>query len=143
MLKFRLSDIAWFKDIFFSALKTGSPRVRLELMQALQIFVLNTAVLTVLGVTAMEIYAVCSNTLIIAELLAGGIISVIPNICGVLYGEKDYFGICQLMKKVVELSGFLITILTVLFLIFPERIAILFGLENEEYEHGDSFYVIQ
>ena len=131
MLKLRFGGIAWFKNIF-SALKTGSPRVSLEVMQALQIFVLNTAVLKILGVEAMEIYAVCSNTLIMAELLAGGIISVIPNICGVLYGEKDYFGIRQLMKKVVELSGILITVLTVVFLVFPEKIALLFGLENEE-----------
>ena len=131
MLKFHFSGIAWFKNIL-AALKTGSPRVSLEVMQALQIFVLNTAVLTVLGVEAMEIYAVCSNTLIMAELLAGGIISVIPNICGVLFGEKDYFEIRQLMKKVMELSGFLILILTAVFLIFPEQIAMLFGLENEE-----------
>ena len=130
MLKFNLSGIAWFKDIF-AALKTGTPRVSLEVMQALQIFVLNTAVLKILGVEAMEIYAVCSNTLIMAELLAGGIISVIPNICGVLYGEKDYFGIRQLMKKVLELSGVLISILTIVFLVFPEEIAILFGMENE------------
>ena len=131
MLKFNLSGVLWFKNIF-TALKTGSPRVSLEVMQALQIFVLNTAVLKILGVEAMEIYAVCSNTLIMAELLAGGIISVIPNICGVLYGEKDYFGIRQLMKKVVELSGVLISVLTVVFLVFPEKIALLFGLENEE-----------
>ncbi|MBQ3444450.1 MAG: ATP-binding protein [Selenomonadaceae bacterium] len=131
MLKFNLSGIAWFKDIF-AALKTGTPRVSLELMQALQIFVLNTAVLTILGVEAMEIYAVCSNTLIMAELLAGGIISVIPNICGVLYGEKDFFGIRRLMKKVLELSGILISVLTVVFLVFPEEIALLFGLENED-----------
>lgn len=131
MLKFYLSGVAWFKDIF-TALKTGLPRVSLEFMQALQIFVLNTAVLQILGVEAMEIYAVCSNTLIMAELLAGGIISVIPNICGVLYGERDYFGIRRLMKKVLELSGILISILTVVFLIVPEEIAILFGMENEE-----------
>ena len=131
MLKFRFDGIAWFKNIF-AALKTGSPRVSLELMQALQIFVLNTAVLKILGVEAMEIYAVCSNTLIMAELLAGGIISVIPNICGVLYGEKDFFGIRRLMKKVLELSGILIAVLTIVFLIFPEEIAKLFGLENEE-----------
>ena len=131
MLKFRWSGVAWFKDIF-SAIKTGTPRVSLELMQAIQIFVLNTAVLEILGVEAMEIYAVCSNTLIMAELLAGGIISVIPNICGVLYGEKDYFGIRQLMRKVLTLSGILISILTVVFLVFPEKIALLFGLESEE-----------
>ena len=131
MLHFHLVNLAWFKDTF-EALKVGSPRVSMEVMQALQIFVLNTAVLQILGVEAMEIYAVCSNTLIIAELLAGGIISVIPNICGVLYGEKDYYGIRQLMKKIVELSGFLIAVLTVIFLVFPEKIAILFGLDNPE-----------
>lgn len=131
MLKFRLIGFSWLKNIL-EALKTGTPRVSMEVMEALQIFVLNTAVLQILGVEAMEIYAVCTNTLIMAELLAGGIISVIPNICGVLYGEKDFFGIRKLMRKVLELSGILILILTVVFLIFPERIAILFGLEEEK-----------
>ena len=131
MLKFHFSSVAWFKDIF-NALKVGMPRVSLELMQALQIFVLNTAVLKILGVEAMEIYAVCSNTLIMAELLAGGIISVIPNICGILFGKKDYFGIRRLMGKILTLSGILISTLTVVFLIFPEEIASLFGMENKE-----------
>jgi len=131
MLKFRLIGFSWIKNII-EALKTGVPRVSMEVMDALKIFVLNTAVLQILGVEAMEIYAVCSNTLIMAELLAGGIISVIPNICGVLYGEKDYFGIRRLMRKVLTLSGILISVLTVVFLIFPEEIATLFGLENAE-----------
>ena len=130
MLLFYLSGVEWLKNIF-KALKIGMPRVTLEIMQALQIFILNTAVLQMLGVEAMEIYAVCTNTLIMAELLAGGIISVIPNICGVLYGEKDYFAIRRLMKKVLELSSGLILILTVVFLIFPEKIAIMFGMEKE------------
>ncbi len=116
----------------FNTLKVGMPRVTLEIMQALQIFILNTAVLRTLGTDAMEIYAVCLNTLIMAELLAGGIISVIPNICGVLYGERDYFSIRRLMRKVVSLSGVLIAILTLVFLIFPEKIALLFGLSKPE-----------
>lgn len=131
MLRFYLSGVEWLKNIF-EALKIGMPRVTLEIMQALQIFILNTAVLQMLGVEAMEIYSVCSNTLIMAELLAGGIISVIPNICGVLYGEKDFFAIRRLMKKVLKLSGILISILTVFFLIFPENIAIMFGMNNQD-----------
>ena len=130
MLRLRFGGLKWVKNIS-NALKTGFPRVSLEIMQALQIFILNTAVLKILGTEAMEIYAVCSNTLIMAELLAGGIISVIPNICGVLFGEKDYFGIRRLMRKVLTLSGILIAILTVVFLLFPEKIAIMFGLEKE------------
>lgn len=130
MLQFYLSGVEWLKDIL-EALKVGMPRVTLEIMQALQIFILNSAVLQMLGVEAMEIYAVCTNTLIMAELLAGGIISVIPNICGVLYGEKDYFAIRRLMKKVMVLSSGLILILTAVFLIFPEKIAIMFGMEKD------------
>ena len=130
MLQFYLSGVEWLKNIL-EALKVGMPRVTLEIMQALQIFILNTAVLQMLGVEAMEIYAVCTNTLIMAELLAGGIISVIPNICGVLYGEKDYFAIRRLMKKVIVLSSGLILVLTAVFLIFPEKIAIMFGMEKE------------
>ena len=128
MLRFYLSGVEWLKNIF-EALKIGLPRVTLEIMQALQIFILNTAVLQMLGVEAMEIYAVCTNTLIMAELLAGGIISVIPNICGVLYGEKDYFAIRRLMKKILSLSCGLILILTVGLLLFPEKIAIMFGMD--------------
>ena len=130
MLQFYLSGVEWLKNIL-EALKVGMPRVTLEIMQALQIFILNSAVLQMLGVEAMEIYAVCTNTLIMAELLAGGIISVIPNICGVLYGEKDYFAIRRLMKKVIVLSSGLILVLTAVFLIFPEKIAIMFGMEKE------------
>lgn len=131
MLRLYTDGIEWFKNIF-EALKLGTPRVSLEVMQALQIFVLNTVVLEKLGVEAMEVYAICLNTLIMAELLAGGVISVIPNICGVLFGEKDYFAIRRLMKKVLILSGVLILILTLVFLIFPEDIAIMFGMHREE-----------
>lgn len=131
MLHLYFSGVEWIKEIF-AALKVGSPRVSLEVMQALQIFILNSAVLQILGAEAMGIYAICTNTLIMAELLAGGIISVIPNICGVLYGEKDFFAIRQLMKKILTYSGVLIFILTVIFFVFPAEIAVMFGMEDEK-----------
>ncbi len=58
-------------------------------------------------------------------------ITLSKRICGVLYGEKDYFAIRRLMKKVLSLSCGLILILTVVFLLFPEKIAIMFGMEKE------------
>lgn len=131
MLHFHIGGFDWVKNTL-RALKIGLPRISLEVVQALQLFIINSAVLQTLGAQAMNVYAICTNTLIMAELLAGGIISVIPNICGVLYGEKDYFAIRQLMKKVVSLSSVLIFILTAVFFIFPEEIAVMFGIEDEK-----------
>ena len=131
MLRLSIKGIKWLKN-GMASLKTGMPRITMELMQALQLFVLNTAVLQILGIEAMEVYAVCTNTLIFAELLAGGIISVIPHTCGVLFGEKDFYAIRRLVKKLLFLSGGLIAFLTAVFMVFPERIAILFGIETEE-----------
>lgn len=132
MLRFHIGKLDWIKNTLQS-LKIGLPRISLEVMQALQICILNSAVLQVLGSQAMNVYAICTNTLIMAELLAGGIISVIPNICGVLFGEKDYFAIRQLMKKVLTSSGILIFVLTVIFWIFPEEIAVMFGMNDEKF----------
>lgn len=130
MLQMYWRGVAWMKNLL-DALKTGTPRISLEVMQALQIFILNSAVLRILGPDAMEIYAICTSTLIMAELLAGGIISVIPNICGVLFGERDYFAIRKLMRKVVLLSGVPISLLTLFFLLLPGEIAIFFGMEAD------------
>ena len=33
------------------------------------------------------------------EMLSGGIIGIIPDMAGILYGEKDYYGIRALCKK--------------------------------------------
>lgn len=131
MLHFHIGGFDWVKNTL-RALKIGLPRISLEVVQALQLFIINSAVLQTLGAQAMNVYAICTNTLIMAELLAGGIISVIPNICGVLYGEKDYFAIRQLMKKVVSFSSVLIFVLTAIFFIFPEEIAVMFGVEDEK-----------
>jgi len=48
MLQMYWRGVAWMKNLL-DALKTGTPRISLEVMQALQIFILNSAVLRILG----------------------------------------------------------------------------------------------
>ena len=52
-----------------------------------------------IGEDGMAVFTVCDNVLLIVEMLTGGIIGVIPNVAGILFGEKDYVGIRVLCKK--------------------------------------------
>ena len=47
----------------------------------------------------MAVFTVCDNVLLIVEMLTGGIIGVIPNVAGILFGEKDYVGSVSCAKK--------------------------------------------
>lgn len=65
------------------------------------------------------LFGILSNMVFVFDLFLGGVIQVIPNVCGVLYGEKDYFG----LKRVTRWIYFInigVTILLVAFLfLFP------------------------
>ena len=83
-----------------------------------------------LGNDSMAVYSVCANAVLIAELCVGGVIGLVPNIAGILYGEKDYYGIRVLCKKVLIYSY--LVILGLLFFGFPQGIAGLFGITEGE-----------
>lgn len=80
----------------------------------------------------MAVYSVCVNAVLIAELCVGGIIGLIQNIAGILYGEWDYFGIRTLCRKVLTYSYIAIAVRLVAFLALPQVIASLFGITEGE-----------
>ena len=60
---------------------------------------LNTIIMNQIGEEGMAVFTVCDNVLLIVEMLTGGIIGVIPNVAGILFGEKDLCGNpCPLQK---------------------------------------------
>ena len=61
-------------------------------------------------------------------MLSGGIIGIIPNMAGVLYGEKDYYGIRVLCKRTLKYSFVVVCIAMLFVSIFTEQVTILFGI---------------
>ena len=80
----------------------------------------------------MAVYSVCANAVLIAELCVGGIIGLIQNIAGILYGERDYYGIRTLCRRTLAYSYLAIAVLIALFLAAPQAIAGLFGIARGE-----------
>ena len=104
----------------------------LRLMSALKSVIINSAIVRILGNDPMAVYSVCANAVLIAELCVGGIIGLVQNIAGILYGEKDYYGIRVLCKKVLTYSYLAIAALLLIFLAAPQFIAGLFGITQGE-----------
>ncbi len=110
------------------AARAGIPSAAFTLMSALKSVIVNSAIVRVLGNDSMAVYSVCANAVLIAELCVGGIIGLIQNIAGILYGERDYFGIRTLCRRVLAYSYLAIAGLLLVFLAVPQVIAGLFGI---------------
>lgn len=114
------------------AIKAGTPSGMFFLMLAIKELILNTCVVRLLGQDEMEIFSVCTNSVFIAELFVGGVIGLVQTICGILYGERDYYGIRRLVRRVITLCVALTALLTSVFLLFPQLVTGLFGYNNAE-----------
>lgn len=110
------------------AIKAGIPNAAFTLMSALKSVIINSAIVRFLGNDSMAVYSVCANAVLIAELCVGGMIGLVQNIAGILYGERDYYGIRTLCKRVLTYSYIAIVALLVIFFAVPGAIAGLFGI---------------
>lgn len=133
MLKFSfLGVINSFKEIS-EAVKSGVPSAMLFLMEVVKNLALNTLVVRMLGQSDMEIFSVCRNFVFIVQLFTGGIIGLVQTICGILYGEHDYYGIRRVVCRVITSCIAVSFLLSAVFVIFPQAAAGMFGYANAEY----------
>lgn len=119
----------WLHDVGMAA-RAGVKSAVFTLMAALKSVLINSAIVRELGNDPMAVYSVCANAVLIAELCVSGMIGLIPNVAGILYGEKDYYGIRMLCRRVLLFSYAVIAVLLVLFLAVPQVITGLFGIDS-------------
>ena len=122
-VRLRIKDFAIIKE----AVVTGVPMLVFMATNFVKALGLNTIIMNQTGEEGMAVFTVCDNVLLIVEMLTGGIIGVIPNVAGILFGEKDYVGIRVLCKKMLKYSYIVLAVIFVLIMLFTEQITILFG----------------
>lgn len=113
--------------ILKEAIVAGVPMLVFMATNFIKSLGLNTIIINQTGEDGMAVFTVCDNVLLIVEMLTGGIIGVIPNVAGILYGEKDYMGIRVLCKKMLKYSYAILAVIFVAIMLFTEQITILFG----------------
>lgn len=123
-----------FKDfaIIKEAIVTGIPMLVFMATNFIKALGINMIIINLIGDDGLAVFTVCDNVLMIVEMFVGGIIGVIPNVAGVLYGEKDYVGLRVLCNKMLKYSYIVLAVIFVLIMIFTEQIAIMFGSDGGE-----------
>ena len=130
MLKPALKGLKEMKPLIAAALKRGLPNLMFLLMTVIAMSIMNRAILGKLGADFYSAYAVVNNTQNIAQMFLNGISSVIASVAGVLYGEKDYFGMRVVLKRVLITALAAGAVVMALFLAFPRNIAFMYGFNN-------------
>ena len=112
------------------AIVSGMPIFVFMIMTFIKTLGLNVIIIRLVGDDGMAIYTVCENVLMIVEMLTAGIIGIIPNMAGILYGEKDYYGIRALCKRVLSYS--IVTTIAAFMIImgFTRWVAAMFGIDD-------------
>lgn len=112
------------------AVVTGIPIFVFMAMTFVKALGLNTIIVRLTGPDGMAIYTVCDNVLLIVEMFCGGIIGIIPNMAGILYGEKDYYGIRILCRRTLQYSFIMVAAAFVLVMAFTPQVTLLFGITD-------------
>lgn len=120
------------KKEFILALTTGLPTLLYMIFITVKDLGLNTVIIRAIGNDGMVVYTVCANVVLLLELFVGGITETISSIGGVIYGEKDYFGIKSLVKNVLLYSYVVTAVALVILLCATKYVVALFGISDEE-----------
>ncbi len=130
----RISLLEGFRQfkVIFKVIRAGIPQAMYFVMLILKYYILNAFIQNTLGADNMAIYAVCINSVYIVRLCIEGIIGVVQTIGGVLYGEKDYYGIRRLVRRTVIFTCVSVAVLMAVFLIWPQIILTIFSFNKPE-----------
>lgn len=90
----------------------------------------NAIILHLLGVDGMTIYTVCMNILMITLMVTGGVIGIIPSLAGVLYGEKDYYGLRAVCMRTMKITAAVTAMVLAAVMIFTRQLAGVFGIRE-------------
>ena len=74
------------------------------------------------------IFAMLSNSVFIVDLVVTGVLQLLPSVVGVLRGEKDYYSIRAICKRILVLSTGFSLLLILLTVTFPQFYFYLFGV---------------
>ncbi len=113
-----------------TALLTGIPALLMIACQVVRNWLMNIMIIRYAGEDGTAIYTICLNLIMIAELFLGGIIEVMSKVGGVVYGEKDYFGLRSLSKNILKYSYIVLVGLMILLFIFAKQAAAIFGRDD-------------
>ena len=114
-------------NIFKSSSTSGINMI----LTAVQMFIVNIYIgILVTNPVDLLAFGLIANVVFVFDLFCGGILNVIPNIISILYGEKDYYSLKNLTRKIFWINIIVTVVLSAFILIFPNVYCFIFGYSD-------------
>ena len=114
-------------NIFKSSSTSGINMI----LTAVQMFIVNIYIgILVTNPVDLLAFGLIANVVFVFDLFCGGILNVIPNIISILYGEKDYYSLKTLTRKIFWINIIVTVVLSAFILIFPNVYCFIFGYSD-------------
>ncbi|MBO5578790.1 MAG: ATP-binding protein [Bacilli bacterium] len=123
---FKLQDNG-LKDVF----KASSTSALNFFLTAVQMLIVNIVIGQVITAERdLNAYGLIANVVFVFDLLCGGVLNLIPNVCGILYGEKDTYSLKNVTRKIYFINILITAVIFVAIAIFPKVYAMAFGYND-------------
>lgn len=134
MLKFTFKIKNTYIDLKESLKASGSIAIN-YLLTAIQMSIINIVISNlVTDIIDLSIYGLICNMVFVFDLISGGIVGVIPTLCGIFNGEKDIYSLKSITKKIYFLNLSSAIVITILVFLLPNVYSIIFGFDFLEYQ---------
>lgn len=120
-------------DIFKSSSTSGLNMI----LTAVQMFIVNIYIgKLITDPTDLLAFGLICNIVFVIDLFCGGILNVIPNIASILYGEKDFYSLKSITRKLFSINIIVTAVLSLVIVIFPSAYCFIFGYtDNSKMEY--------
>lgn len=102
------------------------------LLTAVQMLIINIFIGKLLSDLDLVIFGLISNMVFLFDLLCGGVLNIIPTLCGIFYGEKDYYSLRSIARKIYVVNIVITVLISLFILIFPNVYCAIFGFNNSD-----------
>ena len=127
-----LKGISKSGALFSDIRQKGLPNLIYLLMTVISVAIMNSSIIKQLGDARYSAYAVANNTQLIVQMFFNGVASVITSVAGALFGDRDYYGMRRVVKRVVIMGLGIAGTIMLVFLLVPGLISGLYGFDNPE-----------
>ena len=113
--------------------KSGFSSSSTQLYYMIKIFVINSLVIIYLGNAGLTAFNICYNSLFILYMFLIGTAQTMSPIISVYFKEEDYSGVNYVIKKSLKIVLASSLILSVLFIVYPDVLLLLYRVNNPDY----------
>lgn len=129
-LKFIKVNVKSFFNHVKNICKSGFSSSSTQLYITIKLFVINMLLVSYVGVSGLTAFNICFNSLIIISMFIIGSAQTMSPLVSVYYKETDYSGVNFVIKRALKIVSAASLILSLLFIIYPDILLMLYGVKN-------------